>query len=638
MSASEMDPGLDDNARIKSSAASGDAQTTAQIGSDGQIGKTMDFGAEIDPHLLAMFDDEDDPMFLNEEDNEKRKSKGYFRPDSPPRTGWEMLMVFFTLYCAFAIPLYMAWGISASGFWQNFEFVMDGCFLADLFLCMRTGYYDEDLRASVYDQKKILIKYAQGWLLIDAFAAFPLSWFADAMAASAGPGSKENMQVMRVIRLSRTGSRLLRMVKVIKANKMIVAAQNNYELNPAYIKIVKFTIFIVMMTHMLSCLWFAAAKQTTTGPGLVDEDGNVLYEYDTWLLQYGMPEDAPLWEQYVAAYYWCVCTITTVGYGDISAHSVPERNVAIFSAALGATMFAFVCGNMTSIVVAMDKDAFLIQRKLDALNSFMQIREISKPLRVKARAFCRHVWANTVFSEAQVVRELSPGLRMQVSLEVFKDVVKSVPLFRPLRDSHVSLLCQKLRGISVAPTELVVAAGDDGQEMYIVKDGVLDVISADGSTKFATLRKTAYFGEISVILGQKRTANVRARVLCDLLVLRMRDFKAALGDYPEIMAMLRATALQTLDGNKTRQAEADVDRAQQVQVTLKEGKEKRKFENNAMRSTMKFENNVMRSTMKFENDGMRSTMKIANPLFLRCVACTPAFYIVCLCLRVAGAL
>ena len=84
------------------------------------------------------------------------------------------------------------------------------------------------------------------------------------------------------------------------------------------------------------------------------------------------------WEHYVAAMYWTICTITTVsahmrtplvqrgprvrltlfsqvGYGDISAHSLEERNMAILSTAVGATTFAFVCGNMTSLVVGMDK-------------------------------------------------------------------------------------------------------------------------------------------------------------------------------------------------------------------------------------------------------------------------------------------
>eukprot|EP01052_Picozoa_sp_SAG31_P010574 SAG31_NODE_582_length_13925_cov_32.209967_5_plen_794_part_00 len=611
-----FDPSLDDTARIDASAVTGDAHTSIQF-AGGKIGKTMDFGSELDPKLLSQFDDEDDPTFLNELNVEKQLSKGYFRPDSVPRTYWEMLMVFFTMYCAFAIPLYMAWDMQAEGLWRYFEYCMDFSFCLDLFLCMRTGYYDPEFHSNIYDQRKIIIRYAKGWLFIDAFAAFPLSLVGDQM--------KGNMQAMRYVRLSRTGSRLLRMVKVIKANQLIVDAQNNYEINPAYIKVLKFSCAIVMMTHMLACLWYAAARMTSTGVGTCEFDqlGEVstctnwgsgpIWTRDTWLMQYGIPESSKyydrngtlvweydskrhtlLWEQYTAAVYWCICTVTTVGYGDISANSAPERTVAIFAAAVGATTFAFVCGNMTSIVVALDKDAFLIQRKLDALNSFMRIREISKPLRVKCRAFCRHVWDNTVFNEAQVVKELSPGLRMQISLEIFRDVVKEVPLFKPLRDTHVALICQRLRNISVAPAELVVRAGDEGKEMYIIQAGILDVISEDGSTKFATLRKGAYFGEISVVLGQRRTANVRARILCDLMVLRMRDFNAALGDYPEITELLRTRALQTLEQNESKQKQ-----------------QRQRDEDGQNRA----EKEQRRAALRAQNWASSNKIKMSNPLF-----------------------
>ena len=85
---------------------------------------------------------------------------------------------------------------------------------------------------------------------------------------------------------------------------------------------------------------------------------------------------------------------------------------------------------------------------------------------------------------------------MLVALEINQNIVRSVPLFESLRKFHIALICQRLRQIWVPPTEIVIAYGDIGREMYLVRRGTLDVISQDGKTKFATLRSQAYFGEV----------------------------------------------------------------------------------------------------------------------------------------------
>lgn len=45
------------------------------------------------------------------------------------------------------------------------------------------------------------------------------------------------------------------------------------------------------------------------------------------------PPDAPKLLQYVASMYWAFTTLTTVGYGDISAKTVAERIYAIIAQA-----------------------------------------------------------------------------------------------------------------------------------------------------------------------------------------------------------------------------------------------------------------------------------------------------------------
>jgi voltage-gated potassium channel Kch len=63
-----------------------------------------------------------------------------------------------------------------------------------------------------------------------------------------------------------------------------------------------------------------------------------------WLDQ---EELTTLTEQYVASVYWSFTTMTTVGYGDISAKTVAERVFAI----LGMLMGGFVLSAIISKLV-----------------------------------------------------------------------------------------------------------------------------------------------------------------------------------------------------------------------------------------------------------------------------------------------
>ena len=71
--------------------------------------------------------------------------------------------------------------------------------------------------------------------------------------------------------------------------------------------------------NLLSCVWLHIGLGQIARDGA---DGAV-----TWLSAVG-PDDlqaAPLWRQFVAAYYFTVTTITTVGYGDVTAKNSGEE-------------------------------------------------------------------------------------------------------------------------------------------------------------------------------------------------------------------------------------------------------------------------------------------------------------------------
>ena len=87
---------------------------------------------------------------------------------------------------------------------------------------------------------------------------------------------------------------------------------------------------------MVTCFWVFATQF------VADKDLN-------WLLggEFNQKDTA---EQYLVSLYFTITTITTVGYGDISATNSTERVFCIFIQLLGVIGFSFATGTLSSII------------------------------------------------------------------------------------------------------------------------------------------------------------------------------------------------------------------------------------------------------------------------------------------------
>jgi small-conductance mechanosensitive channel/CRP-like cAMP-binding protein len=93
------------------------------------------------------------------------------------------------------------------------------------------------------------------------------------------------------------------------------------------------------------------------------------------------------------------------------------------------------------------------------------------------------------------------------------EILRSAPIFRVLPDEAAKRLATSCREVVFAPGELIIRQGEDGESMYIVTDGSVDVhmIGESGMSEYvATLEAGQFFGEMSLLTGEKRTANVMA--------------------------------------------------------------------------------------------------------------------------------
>ena len=64
--------------------------------------------------------------------------------------------------------------------------------------------------------------------------------------------------------------------------------------------------------------------------------------------------------------------------------------------------------------------------------------------------------------------------------------------------------------------------------MYFIKSGLIQVLATDNKTVIAFMSEGTYFGEIGVLLTQKRTCSIQARSVCVFFTIEKDDLMAVL--------------------------------------------------------------------------------------------------------------
>jgi CRP-like cAMP-binding protein len=92
--------------------------------------------------------------------------------------------------------------------------------------------------------------------------------------------------------------------------------------------------------------------------------------------------------------------------------------------------------------------------------------------------------------------------------------IESVPIFTPLPHEARGMLAQRMEIVRFGDGEEVVRQGDAGESMYILHSGAGEVLikkPAAEPIKVADLNPSSFFGEMSLLTGEPRTATVRVK-------------------------------------------------------------------------------------------------------------------------------
>ncbi len=104
--------------------------------------------------------------------------------------------------------------------------------------------------------------------------------------------------------------------------------------------------------------------------------------------------------------------------------------------------------------------------------------------------------------------------------------LKNVPLFSTMPPDTLAWVAGVADETSCPSGQTIFEKGSEGDSMYVIADGSVRI--HDGDKTLASLPQGAFFGELSILDGETRSADATAKSDCLLLVIRQDSFRRIL--------------------------------------------------------------------------------------------------------------
>ncbi len=278
-------------------------------------------------------------------------------------------------------------------------------------------------------------------------------------------------------------------------------------LQPIIYRLVPLIITMPLLVHLIACGWIALGSGTA-----------------------GIDDDPTL--TYVKAIYWAFSTLTTVGYGDISAKTMLQMLYACGTQIIGVGVFGFILSNVAGLLARSDAAREHHMDNLDKIETYMSLHKIPIELRTKIRTYYHYMWTNKKgYQDDTLLEDLPVKIQSELILHINKSIVSKVPFLRDADSELLGELMTKLKSRVFVPGEKIFKADDAGDALYFIQSGSVDIISREGSI-IATLQDGAFFGEMALISDKPRSATAKAHSFCDIYALSKDAFDNVTSSHP----------------------------------------------------------------------------------------------------------
>ncbi|XP_025406127.1 potassium voltage-gated channel subfamily H member 8 isoform X3 [Sipha flava] len=454
------------------------------------------------------------------------------------KTCWDWLILIATFYVAIVVP-YNASFVNTDKPSMVSDVVVESLFIVDILFNFRTTFVNKKGEV-VSDSKTIAFNYLKSWFVVDLFAALPfdLLYASDVYSGDeAGSGQVHLLKLTRLLRLARL---LQKIDRYSQYGGMILTL---------------LMLLFTLVAHWFACIWYVIAESERRLHGRAWDLGwmNTLAER----LHVNV-ENVTHSESYITSLYFTCSSLTSVGFGNVSATTSAEKIFSIITMLIGALMHAVVFGNVTAIIQRMYSRRSLYQSKWRDLKDFLTLHQVPSELKHRMQDYFQTMWSlNHGIDIHETLKEFPEELRGDVSMHLHREILQ-LPIFESASQGCLKLLSLHIRSNFCAPGEYLIHKGDALTSIYYLCNGSMEVVQ--NGMVVAILGKGDLVGcDISMWLGQssgsgntgavpgggttgggtggdtvvKSSCDVKALTYCDLKCINVLGLVEVLRLYPE---------------------------------------------------------------------------------------------------------
>jgi branched-chain amino acid transport system substrate-binding protein len=126
-------------------------------------------------------------------------------------------------------------------------------------------------------------------------------------------------------------------------------------------------------------------------------------------------------------------------------------------------------------------------------------------------------------------------------------ILNEIDIFRPFTDYAKSYMSKNMNRCHIAPGSYVFHQGDEGNSLFIIEEGVVGVqveITPGKSIEVARLGAGSFFGEMALLTGEARTANIIAISDTILFEITREHIAPLIDEQPQISKSLSELLVQ----------------------------------------------------------------------------------------------